>query len=249
MSIPLYFTFSPEEAAVASRSGPPSACLGYHLAADAPALLAPQPEPDLDSKMVLQDSVLPNYSPTMALARLTAQYAASCHSGLICDFAQPPALFWQAFLPMLETACLDAGLPLWVPSSYADCAPRSPVIIGSDCMEGSFRQILAQAAAQRPQGCILELRPLASRLILPCTPGPQALPMKDAAEQISTCKTGGYSKSLCCRWGLVNEDPITLLFLDDQETLQQKLALAEEAGFLAAIGLYQELHGHFSLNP
>ena len=114
MSIPLYFTFSPEETAAASLSGHPAACLGYRLASDAPALLAPQTEVQLDCRMVLQDSSLPKYPPTAALARLVAQYAASCHSGVICDFAHPPEPFWQAFLPMLEAGCVGGGLPLWV---------------------------------------------------------------------------------------------------------------------------------------
>ena len=129
MSIPLYFTFSPEEPAAASLAGRPAACLGYRLAPDAPALLAPQTEVQFDCRMVLQDSSLPKYPPTAALARLIAQYAASCHSGLICDFARPPEPFWQAFLPMLEASCSDVGLPLWVPAAYGDCAPKSPIIL------------------------------------------------------------------------------------------------------------------------
>lgn len=245
MSLPLYFTFSPEEAAVASRSDHPAAFLGYRLAADAPALLAPQPEPDRTCRMVLQDSNLPRYAPTEALARLTAQYAASCHSGLICDFAQSPAPFWQQFLPMLEGACRDAGLPLWVPESYGEWAPDSAVMIPSDCVEGHFQVRLEKAIAGRSHGCILELHPLSCRFSLPCPSGP--LPVRP--EEISTlrdhCLQSGFSEALCCNWGLLDTDPVTILLWDDGPSLQRKLQLAEEAGFQAAVGLFQELAPFF----
>lgn len=245
MSIPLYFTFSPEEAEAASRSGHPTACLGYRLAPDAPALLAPQAEVQSDCRMVLQDSTLPKYPPTESLARLTAQYAASCHSGLICDFAQAPQPFFQAFLPMLEAACLDVGLPLWAPTAYGEYAPHSPVMVPSDCVEGSFHGVLEKAVANRPQGCVLELRPLACRIVLPCLSEPQQLPHSALAAQIGQCSKTGFSEALCCRWGLLTSEPVTVLLWDDRETLEQKLTMAQEAGFLAAVGLLQELGNHF----
>ena len=245
LSIQLYFAFSPEEAAAASRSGHPTACLGYRLAADAPALLAPQTEVPAGCRMVLQDSTLPSYPPTMALARLIAQYASSCHSGILCDFDRSPALFWQEFLPMLETACGDAGLPLWVPAAYGSCAPRCPVILPSDCVEGTFIRHLERSATANPQGCVLELRPLACRIALPCLTEPQRLSRTDAEEQIARCSSVGFSEPLCCHWGLLSSDPVTVLLWDDRISLSRKLDAAQRAGFLAAVGLLQELGGDF----
>lgn len=241
--MPLYFAFSPEEAAAASLSGYPAACLGYRLAADAPALLAPQPEPQVPCRMVLQDSILPSYAPTTALARLISQYAASCHNGLICDFDQPPAPFWQEFLPMLETACLETGLPLWVPSAYGDCARQCPVILPADRVEGSFQRHLEKTVAARPQGCVLELRPLACEIKLPCLSEPHRLSQDLLSERFAQCTDTGFSEALCCNWGLLSAEPVTVLLWDDRVTLEKKLSLAQKAGFQAAVGLYQELEG------
>ena len=216
------------------------ACLGYHLAEDAPALLAPEPEPERGSRMVLEDCVVPKYAPTTALARLTAQYAASRHDGLICDFDHPPSPFWQEFLPMLEAACSDVGLPLWVPEAYGVWVSKSPVILPSDCTEGTFQRYLERAASRWPQGCVLELRPLCCAISLPCQAEPQQLPHSAMEHQAAQSAAAGFSEALCCRWGLAGEDPVTVLLWEDQWTLEQKLVQAEAAGFQAAIGLWQE---------
>ncbi len=241
--MPIYLAFSPEEAQAARATGRPLACLGYQLSPDAPALLAPEPEPDFPCLLVLQDSTSPSYGPNETLAHLVAQYAADCHTGILCDITRPEDAFWQAFLGSLDEACARTNTPLWVPAAYGRAAPRAWVTLSSDTIQLPFAQFLENAAAAWPERCVLELRPLSCRMALPCPAGQEA-PMDRAALSQALAREESpdfLSEELLCRYGLTETGGPAALLFDTAETLAKKLEAAEAAGFRAAVGLYQEL--------
>ena len=246
LSMPIYFAFSPEEAAHAAASAHPLACMGYQLSSDTPALLAPDPLPASACHMVLQDNIHPAYDPSPDLANLTAQYAAAYHTGLVCDFVQPPTPFWKAMLQELDAACQAQLLPLWVPEAYAESAPHAWIMIGSDVTAGSFSQRLQKAAADYPERCILELRPLCAQYSLPSSQADRKdITRTDCEKLIEDHKASVYfAQDLLCSYFTFqgNASP-QIVFFDSYSTIQEKIRAAESAGFRGCIGLMQELEG------
>ena len=244
MSIPIYLAFSPEEAPQALAAGRPLACLGYQLARESPALLAPDPLPDGEALLVLQDSVQPTYDPSPALAALIAQYAAAFHTGLVCDFDRPPSPFWETLVERLDGCCQREKLPLWVSEAYASRAPHAWVLIGSDLSGGSFSEYAAEAAARYPGRCVLELRPVSARFSLPCPTGagaPLTVQARQDLLQASGAPVWESDDLLCSYFSIWTPPDLDIVLFDTPGSLRAKAAAAERAGFRAVVGLLQEL--------
>ena len=244
MSIPIYLAFSPEEHTKVQKIGRPLACLGYQLSKEAPALLAPDPLPTGDSLLILQDNTQPAYAPSGSLARLIVQYAQTFHTGLVCDFDQPPCPFWEELAQLLDACCKELHLPFWISEPYASRAPNARVLIGSDISGGHFQAYVSDAAARYPGRCVLELRPISARFSLPCPSGVGApLPVSEREALRQRCGAPVWeSDDLQCSYFSVWSPPkLDVVLFDTPESIRSKVATAEKAGFLAVIGLYQEL--------
>lgn len=243
MSIPIYLAFSPEEAATAAAASSHLACMGYQLAPDTPALLAPSSAPELPCLLLLQDSTQPVYDPTPELVQMIVQYAAARHTGLLCDVSHAPTPFWQQMTAQLDAAAAEAGLSMWTTMACADVATHSKVLVPSPWMDGDYGTHLAQAAARWPGRCVLELRPLRCKLPLPCPAGQEiVLSGQDLQAMLHADPGGIYPREdLCCMYKLLRSgDTLSLLLFDTAETMAAKVQAAEAAGFSAAIGLLQE---------
>ena len=250
MSIPICLAFSPEEAARARATGHPLACMGYQLLADSPGLLAPDPMPEGASAMLLQDSIQPQYTPTPVLTALIVQYASACHTGLICDCARPRNSFWEGLLHMLDASCHKASLPLWVPEAYAAFAPHALVMVPSGVTSGNYRMALQQAAASYPGRCVLELRPVRSRLSAGSHQVEEAVLEQAQLEQLlpACTDTVFFSEALCCSGMTFLERRVpSLILFDTKESIRLKLQIAEAAGFSSAVMLLQEAEGFLPL--
>lgn len=244
LSLPIYLAFSPEEADRAAASGQHLACLGYQLAPDTPALLAPDPLPAENTFLILQDDVQPPYPATPALARLIVQYAAAFHTGLLCDCDRPVHPFWTELIRLLDAQCRQFQFPLWVPEAYASAAPEAGVIVRSDLTKGDFIHHISRAAAAYPGRCVLELRPVSARFSPPCLP--DSGEVLTPGERQAQCREFGtpvfYSDALFCMYcNAVRQNSLQTLLFDTRSTMQKKLEAAETAGFQAAVGLLQEL--------
>ena len=243
MSIPIYLAFSPEEAAEAAAASAHLACMGYQLAPDTPALLAPSDAPEFPCMLLLQDSTQPAYEPTPELVQMIVQYAAARHTGLLCDVSGKPTEFWLQMVSQLDRAAEEAKLSMWTTIACADAAPHSAVLVPSPCVSGRYGDHLAQAAARWPGRCVLELRPLRCRMPLPCPVGSEILLSPQDLQAFLHRDPGGIYpwEPLRCMYKLVWEDngPSLLLF-DTPETMAEKIQDAEAAGFAAAVGLLQE---------
>ena len=244
MSIPIYLAFSPEETPQALKTGRSLACLGYQLSRESPALLAPDPLPEQETLLVLQDSVQPAYDPSPSLAALIAQYAATFHTGLVCDFDRPPSPFWETLVELLDRCCREQKLPLWVSESYASRAPDAWVLIGSDISGGNFQEYAAEAAARYPGRCVLELRPISARFSLPCPTGvgvPLSAGERQALQDSCGAPVWESGDLLCSYFSIWTPPVLDIVLFDTQGSLRAKTDAAERAGFRAAVGLLQEL--------
>lgn len=244
MAMPIYLAVSPEEAGSFHPKSHPLAYLGHRLDPNAPAILCPELTPQPGAWMVLQDDVVPSYTPTLSLAQCVAQYAASQYQGLICDLDQPSNDFWCAFLQYLGAICQQMQLPLCVPAAYADFVPGAMVAVGSDLSGGSFADRMQEVAAGYPHRAVLELRPMSADFSLPCPDGNgRPVPLEERIRlQQRHAVPDFLAEDLGCRYFSYNvEDSLHILLFDTRETLEAKLSCAEAAGFAAAVGLLQEL--------
>lgn len=237
MSIPIYLAAFPDE--TGDLSGYPAARLGFRLSQDAPALLAPDPPDDPASLMVLRDDAPPSYAPTPALARMLATYAQNYHDGLVCDWRKPAVPFYDALAALLDEACSELGLPLWLTEGYAEASQAARVMIGSDVVEGSFSRRLAEAGSRWPGRCVLSLLPLRVRCALP-GPG-ETLEMEALPELLGDAPVF-FSEDLCCMYfSRPDGEGVAFTLYDTRETIERKLQAAEDAGFQAAVGPLPEL--------
>lgn len=243
MSIPIYLAFSPEEAATAAAASSHLACMGYQLAPDTPALLAPSSAPELPCLLLLQDSTQPVYEPTPELVQMIVQYALSRHTGLLCDISRTPTPFWQQMTAQLDGCAAEARLPMWTTAACADAAPHSKILVPSPLIDGDYASYLAQAAARWPERCVLELRPLRCKLPLPCPAGQEIILSSQDLQAMLHLDPGGVypHEALRCMYKMVRDgDALSLLLFDTAETMAAKVQAAVDAGCCAAIGLLQE---------
>lgn len=244
MSMPVYWVISPEEREGLDTAEYPLAYLGYRLDPLSPAFFCPEIHPEASSLMVLQDNETPQYPPSETLAHCIAQYAATIHSGIFCDFDQPVRAFWGDLLQFLDPVCVAFGLSLFVPQAYADAAPHGYILVRSDLSGGYFPKYAQECAAKYPNRAVLELRPASAEFVLPSPSGVGTSITPALRKQLLETHDASVFFSpdlLCSYFAFWDAKELHMVLYDTQETIQKKLACAEEAGFRAAIGLHQEL--------
>ena len=172
----------------------------------------------------------------MVLQTLTDFYGGT-HSA-VCSFAPEPeeellqaeaeyvVVDWpQPASPAL--AVLDSRLLL--PESWAHLFPQAGLLISSAMSGGDLRQRFREAAEHRQ--CWLQLQPMAVVFTLPCPDG-QGSPVSELPKSV-----GFYSEALGCRYV---HTPQQVILFDTEETLEQKIRLAQECGFT---GIISQAHG------
>ena len=167
----------------------------------------------------------------MVLQTLTDFYGGS-HSA-VCSFAPEPVeellqaeaeyvvVDWPEPAPQPFGAL---GNRLLVPESWAQLFPQAGLLISSAMSGGDIQQRFKEAAAHRQ--CWLQLQPMAVVFPLPCPDG-QGHPVTDLPKS-----AGFYSETLGCRY---IHTPQQVILFDTEETLEQKIRLAQECGFVGII--------------
>lgn len=120
------------------------------------------------------------------------------------------------------------GNRLLVPESWAQLFPQAGLLISSAMSGGDIRQRFKEAAEHRQ--CWLQLQPMRMAFPLPCPDG-EGTPVSELPKS-----EGFYSEALGCRY--VHTPQQAVLF-DTEETLEKKILLAQECGF---IGILPQIH-------
>jgi len=124
------------------------------------------------------------------------------------------------------------GPKLIVPEVWRDLLPNCGILISSALSGGSFLQRVEDAARAAPKRCWLYLEPLQTEFGLPCPDG--------QGRRVTIIDYGYsfYSKPLCCRYRhFYGSGQGSVVLWDTKETLQTKMKLAQEAGFLGYVCL------------
>ncbi len=225
------------------EAGYTAALLGCRLSGETPALLVPDPPGDPDALLVLRDGARPSYAPTPGLARTLASYAQSGHAGLVCAWTGPLVPFYTELAALLDGACAEQGLPLWMTEPYAEQSGHAKVLCGADVTSGSLSEELRGDAARWPGRCVLALRPLSVRCSLPCPDGGTPIGAEER-EALRGDAPVFRSVELGCMYfsrPAPEGEGVELALYDTRETLEAKLRAAEDAGFQAALGPLREL--------
>lgn len=119
------------------------------------------------------------------------------------------------------------GSNLALPEFWGMHFPQCGVLISSAISGGSFRQRLQDAASCYDGRCWLLVEPIRARFPLPCSSG-VGTPL-DAPPDVP----GFFSRELCCQYAhFCKDDQAWFLLWDTEETIEKKVALAKESGFL-----------------
>lgn len=119
------------------------------------------------------------------------------------------------------------GPNLALPEFWGMRFPQCGVLISSAISGGSLRQRLQDAAACYDGRCWLLVEPIQARFPLPCPSGVGA-PLDEPPDL-----PGFFSREFCCQYAhFCEDDQGYFLLWDTEETVEKKLALAKENGFL-----------------
>ena len=110
---------------------------------------------------------------------------------------------------------------LAVKEVWKELLPEASLLISSAICGGDLRVRFEEAAAKHP--CWLLLEPIRMRFPLPCRDG-RGTPIKELPSEPLF-----YSDTLCCQY---SHTPEAMFLWDTDETLQTKIRLALESGFL-----------------
>jgi len=121
----------------------------------------------------------------------------------------------------LKELSAEMGDRLSVQEIWKELLPEASLLISSAICGGDLRTRFQEAARERR--CCLLLEPIRMRFPLPCLDG--------CGETIVEIPEGQhfYSDALCCYYA---HTPTSMTLWDTEESLQQKVQLAKEAGFL-----------------
>ncbi len=169
----------------------------------------------------------------MVLQTLTDFYGGS-HPA-VCSFAPEPdeellqaaadgaylVLDWPEPAPQSFAVLGDR---LLVPEGWAQLFPQAELLVSSAMSGGDIRQRFKEAAEQRQ--CWLQLQPMRMAFPLPCPDG-EGIPVSELPRS-----EGFYSEALGCRY---IHTPQQVILFDTEETLEQKIRLAQECGFRGII--------------
>ena len=127
------------------------------------------------------------------------------------------------------------GPKLVVPEVWRDLLPNCGILISSALSGGSFRERIAQAARSAPKRCWLLLDPMQTEFHLPCPDG--------QGKRVTIINYGHsfYSEHLCCQYThYCRDNRGTMVLWDTEDTLQTKMQLAQDAGFLGYAQLNEQ---------
>ena len=152
--------------------------------------------------------------------------------GIVADFERDhPAL--RAFLQNLDAACVDAGLPLFVPACRIDCAPNAWAIAPGAASGGCLRDELERGMRARHGRLAVAFEPTRRRFLLPAD-DPDGESLTEAELSALRQRTGAqafFSRELCANYFTYMDGArgVFVLF-DNPDTLQARLELIENAG-------------------
>lgn len=215
MSIPLYFAADCEEIVTISDEHL-RALTGFGVFSDGSVRTPPVSLPAL---AVIDDAFLSRKLPD---EQVLDTLAAACGLGCFFDFVRPIAGLHRALVYGLQER-LSQAVPIFLPEAYHALAPSSVCVLSRAAPCNYWARYLAEKRTAYPAGWCLELIPW-SRTFLRCGRAAEARQLPYAC-----CEMEAYEG--------------VLRYFDTPETLQQRLAIAEEHGCIAAIGLYRELKG------
>ena len=122
--------------------------------------------------------------------------------------------------PYLSALCAKKGDRLAVREVWRELLPEASLLISSAICGGDIRTRFEEAAHAR--SCYLLLEPMRMHFTLPCPDG--------CGEAIHTIPDGPrfYSDALFCNY---THSPGRVILWDTEQTLEQKICAAMEAGF------------------
>lgn len=139
------------------------------------------------------------------------------------------AVGWEdpTALPLLLQLA-ETGRRLLVPEIWQAALPQSELLVSSAMSGGDMKQRFRQLAHRR---CWLRLEPMCMAFPLPCPDG-QGTAMVGLPES-----SGFYSEALGCRY---IHSPGQVILFDTEETLEQKILLANDCGFLGFVQIPED---------
>lgn len=127
----------------------------------------------------------------------------------------------------LMNLAVKHGPKLVVPEVWRELLPQSGILISSALSGGTFRQRMEEAARISPKRCFLLLEPMQQQFSLPCSDG------QGHQTTIMNYDHTFFSDALCCQYAHFSRHSQGIMVLwDTEESLQRKLELARQAGFL-----------------
>ena len=125
---------------------------------------------------------------------------------------------------LLNRLAVEMQQDLIVQEVWKELLPEASLLISSAISGGDIRQRFHEAAAERP--CWLLVEPVLTQFPLPCCNG-----VGTSVVQIPNGPCF-YSESLLCYY---THSPGFMTLWDTEETLQQKMLCAKDAGFLGYV--------------
>lgn len=215
MSIPLYFAVDCKEIEIFH---PRSlfALTGFGLYPDGTARLPEQIPQGEGMLAVIDDAILPDSVPERQALDTLASY---CTGGCFLDFMRPVSEVHAAWIVGLRQR-LSPELPFWLPERYLHFISKSLCVISCPKPCNHWERFTAEAGKRFPNGWCLEVTPWSETIAL-------SLPQKNGYLPHALCQFQ-YTDGLC-------------RFYDTQQTITDKLHIAEAHGCRAAVGLFREL--------
>lgn len=127
------------------------------------------------------------------------------------------------------------GPRLLVPDLWQQVLSQAGLLISAAISGGTLTQRLEEAANAAPGRCWLRLEPLRMVFPLPCPTGCGLSLSQPELEAKLMGKQTFFSEDLCCRYTYDLDGKAAMILYDTEETLDQKLSMAQEFGFLGAI--------------
>ena len=164
------------------------------------------------------------------VARLVQE--AAHYGGLFADIDRS-SVHLNNFLKALDTACLAANLPLFVPYAQITCAPHAFAVVPGAASGGSLREEL-ELGMQRQNGKLaVSFQAIRRRFMLPSAdPNGEELTQGELTAALQ--KSGAhsfFSQELCANYfTYMDGDSGVFILYDTDESLQMRLQLMRDIG-------------------
>ncbi len=147
------------------------------------------------------------------------------------------AALWEAPAQSARLEALEAALGprLLVSEVWQAILPRAGILISAALSGGTLAQRLEEAVRAAPGRCWLHVRPLAMVFPLPCPTGCGRPLTAPELASVLRDKSSFFSPELCCRYAYDPADGTGIILYDTEETIAQKLEMAQDVGFAGAV--------------